>query len=680
MHRRSLGVLVGTCLLLSAGVLAAPAAGASGTDGADRVAVDSDGQRPLSTQDATIELVQTLELVPEEAGTYGVHHRYDIPDEVRSLEVTLPAEATVTATRGFGRSGDRSFEWDGETPGPTLEYRMPGNRTIDRSGPIGGPGTLLFVDVGEWGLVSRPPVSHSWESVGGAEFVTTRRAERGAVGDRIAFLGPHEEFTHTAHGQRFRLIVPEQAALAEEPRELFAALGEAADRLRVGDRDREVFLVAAPTAKVDWGVRGLQTGPADVWVRDVERLDRPENVWVHEYVHTRQGYDADRSLRWFTEGTAVYYAALVALEADRIEFDAFRDRLRAGTDSRFSEAVLSRPSTWNGAANYHVGGLVAGDLDRRIRLATDSGATFQEVFRRLNDRGDADADAFQAALRRTAGDGVAATGERHTTTTDRPSVWTADQHGEAFGALPARITYALPADGTDARATGPYRDAAVEADGLVLVPDETLTLTATATNDGGRPGEYEAVFRVNGEVRTNRTGRLDPGESVDLPLEHTFDSTGEFTLSVGEATLPVTVREPARARVTAFSANRTELEPGGGLELSVTVANDADRPGRLELPFTRDGDRFETATVRLDGNAETTVTVAVWLSNPGTTRFGLGDASPATVDVTVAEPTDAATPTPTPGSTPSPAPDADGTGFGAAGALLAVAALLLIRS
>lgn len=79
----------------------------------------------------------------------------------------------------------------------------------------------------------------------------------------MAYLGEYSERIHTANGQRFRLIVPERADLREQPTALFNSLSAASDQLRVGNRDEEVVMIATPTANIDWGIRGLQSGPAE---------------------------------------------------------------------------------------------------------------------------------------------------------------------------------------------------------------------------------------------------------------------------------------------------------------------------------------------------------------------------------------------------------------------------------
>ncbi|WP_311170452.1 hypothetical protein [Halobellus ordinarius] len=655
----------------------APATSASLSTGSITTATQTtgtDADTTANTQtaaDTNIELTQRLRLVPDRAGIYEASHRYRLPDRLRALEVTLPEGATVVSATGFVHRDGRTYEWDRSTTRPRIDYRLPANQSVDRSGPIGGPGRLTFVDVGEWALVSQPSTSHSWGWVRGdgqIGFETSLEAEQGATGDAIAYLGPYEERTHTAHGQQFRLIVPEAADLEVPPETLFASFASAADRLRVGDRDETVFVVAAPTPeRLDWGVRGLHAGDSDMWVRDVERIDEANNVWLHEYVHSRQGYTAAPDSRWFTEGAAVYYAALLTLEQDRITYDAFRERLRYGERS-YEGSILAQPGTWQRNANYHVGALVAGELDRQLRLATDGDASLQEVFRRMNAKDGVVTGAdLRSSLRATGGSAVADLGDRYLETTARPSVWSDAQHREAFEAPPepARITYAFPANGdADAvRVDGPYRSRSLGPERpITLVPGERLSVDVVATNFGGTDGDYEAILRVDDEPRSTQSGRLGPNESRRLTFDHAVDRTGITTLSVGDATLRVVVRDPATPRVTALSANRSAASPGEWVEVTAAVENDAGYPAATNLSFTRNGEAIGTRSVRLDADTGTTVSLRIRLDEPGTAVFGVENAAVSPAVVAVSEPT----------PEPSTASDTSTPGFGVAVTVAAV--------
>jgi len=587
--------------------------------------------------DRTIRLTQQLRPTPEKPGEFGTQHTYRIPDGVVELSVTLPREATVTSRSGFVIQ-DGSYVWDGSTATPTLTYRMPANRTTDRTDPIAAGGNYVYVDTGAWAIVSRPRTAHSWgwrTGTAGFEQTATVRGE-GRASDAIAFLGPHQTYTHSANGQAFELVVPEAATLREDRSAIFASLSTASDRLRVGDRDEDVFMIAAPTTQVEWGVRGLQSGPADLWVRDTERLATADNVWLHEYVHTRQGYRTTESARWFTEGSAVYYAALMSLEQGRIGYEAFRDRLGLGTNGLFDGVELADRSTTKNNADYYVGALVAAELDRQSRLATDRERSLQTTFSLLNAHGSAvDADQFETFLSRSTTADVGALGNRYTRTTERPTMWSETDHDTAFDATPARFSYALAPTDTH-RVSGPYRNRTLGESGpITLVPGETLAVNGTVTNDGGTVGDYDAIFRLNGEIRDRRQGRLGPGEQTAVRFDQRFEGPGAYTVAVGDETLPVTVREPATATVTAFGANRTTMRAGQSVTLTVTISNDDAVPATLSVPVTRDGTEIATETVRLDAGEQQSVTVDQRLDSPGRYVFGLGERSTATVVVTV---------------------------------------------
>jgi hypothetical protein len=642
------------------------------------------GSVRAQTTGTDIELTQRLRRVPDRKGIFEASHRYTLPSELRQLEVTVPAGADVISLDGFiPTDNPRTHRWDGTTTNPGIEYRMPANRSIDQSGPIAGPGKYLFVDVGEWAVVSQPNTAHRWGWVG-ADTVGLDRIVSvdgpGKVGDVIAYLGEYDSYTHRAHGQRFELIVPERASLAERPAKIFKSLADASDTLRVGARDNRVFIVATPTKRIDWGVRGLQTGPSDIWVRDIERLDTADNVWLHEYVHSRQNYASAPDIQWFIEGGASYYAALFSLEQDRISFSQFRNRVGIGGNGQFGSSVLANPGSWQSNANYFVGTLVAGELDRRIRRATDRERSLQEVLRRMNAKDDVvTGETLRKYLSTVAGKSVATEGDRLTTTTARPSMWDQTEHSNVFGDPldPARITFSL-SESAPLEISGPYRSGSIGSiDSAVFVPGENVSFEVDVTNFGEQTGEYEALFRVNDEQVATRTGTLQAGQTETVNFEYRFEERGEYVFSVGDVELLASVRDPAPATIDSFSANRTDVTTGDGIELVAKVSNGADRPAQATVPFYRDGEQVTTWSAGLDVGAQKTATVETQIEEPGTYVFSLGEQFSETVVVTVSE--DATDDANTSDDSDGAGVDDSGDGFGILGAVLAVVAYLGIR-
>ncbi len=511
----------------------------------DRQAITNDQRQP-QVSEQTIDLQQVFIRTPDRPGEYTMRHAYQLPAGLASYELTIPTDATVINRNGFVRDATATYSWDGQTTQPTLTYRVPADRTRERDDPIAAPGEYLFVDRGEWGLVTRPSIGHSW-SWTGRDVALNRTATvegPGAASEVMAFLGAHDTYTHQAHGQTFRLIVPEQATLREDPATIFETLSVGADRLQVGDRDDTVFIIAAPTDDVPWGVRGLQTGPADMWVRDFEPVAEADNVWLHEYVHTRQGYTSQADLQWFTEASAVYYAALLTLEQGAIEYEQFRDRLATGTNDRFEDARLVEPSTWEPTnANYHTGPLVLGALDRQLRLTTEQGRSLQAVFTRLNAAPDTvSANTFEAALDSLGDTTLRDLARKYTSTTTRPSTWDRAAHIEAFGVDPARFQYTIET----VSVAGTDRSSVVTTESPLRVgAGETVTLTVRIRNAGGTAGTYQATVFADGQPTETRTGTLAPGETTTHTIQRTFDERGEYTMALGPADLRVSVREHA---------------------------------------------------------------------------------------------------------------------------------------
>ena len=599
---------------------------------ASAVATDDVFARAPSNVSAT----QELQLTPDKRGQITVVQRYEVPDRVAELEPQLPADVSVTGTTGFSKASGQTYEWDGNTSSPSITFTMQVNKTRELAGPEGARGRYLFVDAGEWALVQRPSIPTSWswqggEPVGISREVTTEGP--GYVGEWMAYLGAVETHERTAHGQRFRLVVPDRATLDESPRAILDSLSAASDQLRVGDRDARVTVFAAPTTTVGWGVRGLQFGNRDMWVRDAEALDTAENTWLHEYVHTRQDYDTDASAKWTEEAFATYYAALLALEQDHIEYDEFRSSLGHGTDQPQTDAVLTEPSTWANAASYLKGSLVAGDTDRRIRVATDQTRSLQAVFSAMNAHQETvDSRLIFESVGTVADAEVRRATVTYASTERTPEVWTKADHAAAFGSTPARVEVGLLRDSDAFAVSGPYRNETVSGGELQVFTDETLTVTGLVKNAGEATAEYEARFVVDGRVASSESGTVKPGERVRHRFQRTFDETGEHTLAVGGDEVTVQVFEPADTMVTDLSANRTDLSGLGAVRFTATVNNSHGVPARGNVTLSGPDSTIIDRQVTLGPHANRTVTGVARLQS-GEYNFTVGAADSLVVTV-----------------------------------------------
>ena len=523
---------------------------------------------PLSTHNE-LRLTTTLDRTPDRVGEITATVTADIPKQFTELTLELPEGAQVVATNGFTRTADGNVAWDSNSNPATVTYRIDATVRSGADQP-GAEGTYRFADTANWSLVQIPSVGDiSGRIVGDNPEIVRETAidGPGVAGDRIAFLGPYERQTQTAHGQTFTLVVPEAADLEAEPREIFASVTSASDRLRVGGRDDEVLMIAAPTGEIEWAVRGIQTGDSDFWVRADEPLDTPANNWVHEYVHTRQDYTAATDARWITEATATYYAALLTLEADRVDFDRFQRFLAQGENEPQASAVMTDPGTWENFANYRKGALVAGDLDRRIRVATDGEASLDTVIRAINGHeGELTARDVAGYIERIAGEKVASETETATTATTVDAMWDSDAHIAAFGGEPARFAFRF-ADDTPLSVNGTSRPLPAAGENLTVGVNETVSVGVTVENVGGTTGDYQLPFDV-GDYETTQTGRLAPGETTTHRFDQRFTEPGSYRIAVGGEEIRVTAAEKPPATEPPIEVPTAIETPGFGIAVA----------------------------------------------------------------------------------------------------------------
>jgi len=683
MRRTDRGWAAGACTLLLVVVGTAVAGGAAApsapepagqatfsesTASATATSLMASGTNATQTDDAIVR-TNRYALTPDRPGSVQVTLRYDIPDRVRSLETRLLSAATVTDVDGFTRVNDTTYEWDESTSSASITVRYDVNETTTRTGPEAADGRYLFTDVGEWALFSGFRTRTNWVTPQSNPVGFERRSETagpGAVGERLVYLGAVSTTERTQNGQTFRLVVPEAAQLSESPEAILDSLTNASRTLRIGDRDETVVAFAAPTGRIEWAVRGLAYGGSEFWVRDFERLDEPSNVWLHEYVHTRQAFQTTAETRWLTEATAQYYAATLTLEQERIDFETYRRYLAAGEHSTYDEVVLSAPPTWTANADYVKGALAAGRLDVALRAATNRTGTLEGVLWELNHGTQpVSQTAFLGAVENAGGAGPRATATEITETSESLSMWDQRTQSRLFGTLPAQVGYSLPAGADGYRASGPYRNDTVAAAPVRLATGERLTVATVVSNIGGESGAYNATLTVDDRVVASATGQLDADSERTVPLAHTFERAGEYTLGVGEETVTVVVEEPAEPTVSNVSVDRARVRAGESVRVTATVRNDAAVPANGTVAFTRDGEPVTARAVTLAPGAKTELSATVALPTAGTVRLGAGSAEPSTVTVVA--------------TTESETSSAGGPGFTASVTVFAALLALLAR-
>jgi hypothetical protein len=619
--RRSVAVV--TTLLVVVSAIGTPVVTATETSQSARVdAMATTGTTPHGG----LHIDFTSSLTPERPGEIDVVAEFTVPDDATSLTAELPEGAEVTDTDGFSRTAPRQYEWTRTTGTPSLTYRLPVNETVKRGREGAETSGFIYVDTGAWALVKSPRLGVTYSGAGQRQPVRTDQSVDGpgVAGDGVLFLGPVETTTREAAGQRIRLAVPEAADLRESRADVLDSLAGTARTMTLGPADDEVLAIAAPTDGVEYGSTGLQRGPSTFWVRDVQRLDSPENVWVHEYVHTRQEYRPTERTRWSYEGMADYYAASRALRAGRINYSQFRRHLRIGTRPRYADVTLAEPYTWRGtSAHYWKGALAFAAIDREVRIESDGGATLQDAIRRAQDRtgrGRLNQSTFLGSIEAVGGPDSRAVARRVTGTNATPETWNRSAHARVFGGL-ATIDYRF--DGF--RVEGPYRSTSVDRP-PTLVPGERLVVNAVATNAGDADGEFAVTLRADDRAVGTRSGQLAAGAETGLQWTVPFETTGERTLVLAEAERSVTVRPPATPRVTDLRVpDRAAV--GESVSVRAVVTNRAERPANGTVALTADGRTLTERSVRLAPGESTTLEATTSFDAVGEYSVSAGDRS-----------------------------------------------------
>ncbi|MFB6131028.1 MAG: hypothetical protein ABEJ28_09435 [Salinigranum sp.] len=383
--------------------------------------------------DSPIEFVYRYDRLPDSIGTVGIQVTVQLPSSITDFAFSLDHGASLEETTGFEKAdGEHDFRWTQTTRSPVFSYTADVNRHGQELGK------LISVDTDSWALIdlNNPGFQFHYRWRGSDSDPGWIRSDklpksRGYAGYDLVFLGsPVEVTTQTiGGGQTLRVILPQvtkRSGLDNSPGDIVATIAAAADELDVGARDREInlFLVTDPLAGgytiSNAGAAG-RNRPDDIWMNESRPLDVPNNLWIHEYVHTRQEFRTTSETRWLIEGIAEYYGALLSWKQGHISEADARNYLQTQDDS---DANLTDPSSWTGGnAAYTKGRRVVAALDGQIRRVTGGNANFQTVFRRLNARsGKLSYGDFKGLLATVADSDVVAWLDKYVASSDVPDI------------------------------------------------------------------------------------------------------------------------------------------------------------------------------------------------------------------------------------------------------------------
>lgn len=293
---------------------------------------------------------------------------------------------TVKSSKGFNKTEDsEEYRWDGVTASPSLSLAVDTDnirRTVYEN---------TYASTDSWAFGPTPyiqiwwsPNGEDWESFRPLidrtyERVSVFKPIPGVIGGGFFYLGSFSDYSFNNNGQVIRLIVPDQAALTETPSKILQAISGASKYL-VGKPHKTVLCFTPPDPIRGGGLSKPEAG--EFWVHADTQLKTPETTWFHEYIHLRQQYTLSKNMTWFGEGSADYYATLLAYAQDLI---SQQTALEHFAQSEYKSAVLSRPSTWSSKrVPYSKGESVLSVLDIKIRDSSENEYWLGNVSYQLN--------------------------------------------------------------------------------------------------------------------------------------------------------------------------------------------------------------------------------------------------------------------------------------------------------
>lgn len=315
---------------------------------------------------------------------------FEVSPEVDRLRV-FPYAGVVSRAPGFdGVDGHRSVEWTGgRRPSLTVTYDI---------ADVAETGCVCVVT--ERFVVAPPLRVRFTTDVDGhrstaylSEWLDDRTVdssivvENGLFRPNVVFVGPSETATGVlVDGRPVEVVAPRRANASAD--QVVRTLEVASTSFPVGSaRANRVTVVVVPNGAGTGApegpnalhARGVYTGRGYAYV-DAES---GPSTWIHEYVHDKQNYTTEPSMRWFDEATAEYYgrhlAAVVKNDVD--------DPTTAFEGPATVEGVLVDPDSWESyMVPYERGGRAVAELDGLIRASTGGERTFVDVYRRLNGR------------------------------------------------------------------------------------------------------------------------------------------------------------------------------------------------------------------------------------------------------------------------------------------------------
>jgi len=153
----------------------------------------------------------------------------------------------------------------------------------------------------------------------------------------------------------------------------------------------------------------------------------------------------------------------------------------------------------------------------------------------------------------------------------------------------------------------------------VILEGGSTTVTGTVTNVGDRSGDYDVELIIEGRILQSESVQLAPDESATVSMTESFDSPGEYDISLSGTLdgVDLQVDQPATFQIDDATVNRSETIVLSPVGVNVTVSNVGDREGNYTLGLATEGDVVAETELTVGGSSTEVVTLTRRFSEIG---------------------------------------------------------------
>lgn len=162
----------------------------------------------------------------------------------------------------------------------------------------------------------------------------------------------------------------------------------------------------------------------------------------------------------------------------------------------------------------------------------------------------------------------------------------------------------------------------------VVKPGESVTITASVTNNSQRGGKFDIELSVNDVLTDIAPVILGAKESKDISFVYKSTAEGRYTVTLDGLSGTFSVEEPltpADISVTSLTLSQKEIAPGDTVTVTLVLVNNGQQTGTEEISLLVDGDVDQSREITVLGSATEPVTFGVSRSLPGTYTVSVGE-------------------------------------------------------